>query len=118
MARLTTKARSRLNREAREGAKVMIKIRSQALVVLCAASTGLSAQAPRPTFDVASIKKIDQAPTLSGFPAPAIRGGTLTLLSTNVAALIQTAYGVRDFQVVEGPDWVRKDLFEVHAKAA
>jgi uncharacterized protein (TIGR03435 family) len=79
---------------------------------------GVSAQTPRLTFEVASIKKIDKPPVLKGFPPPAIRGGTVTLLSTNVPSLIQMAYGLRDFQVVGGPDWVRSDLFEVQAKAA
>ncbi len=78
----------------------------------------VSAQTPRPSFEVASIKKIDKIPTLRGFPPPAIRDGTLTLLAYNVVHLIQLAYGVRDFQVVDGPDWARKDLFEVQAKAA
>lgn len=36
------------------------------------------AQTPRPTFEVASIKKLDQPVTFRGFPPQAIRGGTVT----------------------------------------
>jgi uncharacterized protein (TIGR03435 family) len=90
------------------------------LSVVLVASIGvvLSAQTPRPTFEVASIKRIDKPVTFRGFPTGPIRGGTVTLLNSTVASLIQFAYGRRDFQVVDGPDWVRKDLFEVQAKAA
>ncbi len=87
------------------------------LIVVLAPIIGISAQTPRPSFEVASIKKIDKPPVLKGFPGPSIRGGTVSLLGTNVVSLIQMAYGVRDFQVVGGPDWVRNDLFEVQARA-
>lgn len=85
-------------------------------LAVAAIGVGLSAQTPRPTFDVASIKKIDKPPP--PFPPPVIRGGTFTLLATNVVSLIQMAYGVRDFQVVDGPDWIKTEQFEVQARAA
>jgi uncharacterized protein (TIGR03435 family) len=95
---------------------------TKALLIVClavvAVGVGLSAQTPRPTFEVASIKRIDKPVTFRGFPTGPIRGGTVTLLNSTVVSLIQFAYGLRDFQVVDGPDWVRKDLFEVQAKAA
>ena len=95
---------------------------TKALLVAClgvvAVGVGISAQTPRPTFEVASIKKIDKPVTFRGFPTGPIRGGTVTLMNSTVASLIQFAYGLRDFQVVDGPDWVRKDLFEVQARAA
>jgi uncharacterized protein (TIGR03435 family) len=88
------------------------------LLGIAAAVAAVSAQTPRPTFEVASIKRIDKPVTFRGFPTGPIRGGTVTLMNSTVASLIQFAYGLRDFQVVDGPDWVRKDLFEVQARAA
>ena len=93
---------------------------TKALLVACLAvgvvGAGLSAQSPRPTFEVVSIKKIDKPSP--AFRGPAIRGGTLSLPVADVSFLIQMAYGLKDFQVVDGPDWVRKEPFEVQAKAA
>ena len=93
---------------------------TKALLVACLAvgvvGARLSAQSPRPTFEVVSIKKIDKPSP--AFRGPAIRGGTLSLPVTDVSFLIQMAYGLKDFQVVGGPDWVRKEPFEVQAKAA
>src|SRR5687768_11678847 len=78
----------------------------------------VSAQTPRPTFEVASIKKLNQPVTSQGFSfTPPIRGGTVTLQNRTVASLIQFAYSLRDFQVVGGPEWIKKDLFEVYAKS-
>jgi len=88
-------------------------------VLVASMGIALSAQTPRPTFEVASIKKLDQAVTsmVFGYGSP-VRNGTLRMTNSTIASLIQYAYSVRDFQVVGGPDWVNKDLFEVQAKAA
>ena len=88
------------------------------VLIVVAGTVVTSAQTLRPTFEVASIKRIDTLPTIRFRPPPAIRGGTVTLLAYNLTLLIQMAYGVRAFQVVGGPDWVRSDLFEVQARAA
>ena len=92
--------------------------RALVIVAVVAAGAVVSTHAQRPTFDVASIKKIDKPVTFRGFPTGPIRGGTVTLMNSTVVSLIQFAYGLRDFQVVDGPDWVRNDLFEVQARAA
>ena len=90
--------------------------RTLAVVGLMVAPILAGAQTSKPKFEVASIKKIVKPPP--SFAPPVIRGGTFTLLATNVVSLIQMAYGVRDFQVVDGPDWVKTDQFEVLARAA
>jgi uncharacterized protein (TIGR03435 family) len=88
------------------------------LVLATSSGLGLGAQSPKPTFEVASIKKLDQRVTgLAGF-GPAIRGGTMRMTNATLASLIQSGYGLRDFQVVGGPDWLSKNLFELQAKAA
>ena len=95
-----------------------MKPRTLIVVGLLAIPLSLGAQTSKPKFEVASIKKLDQPVTFRGFPVPAIRGGTVNLQNSTVASLIQFAYGLRDFQVVDGPEWARKDLFEVQARAA
>ena len=92
--------------------------RTVAVVGLLVAPILVGAQTAKPRFEVASIKKLDQPVTFRGFPTPPIRGGTVNLQNSTVASLIQFAYGLRDFQIVGGPDWMKKDLFEVTAKAA
>src|SRR5262245_9977914 len=74
-----------------------------------------SAQAPH-TFEVASIKKLDLP--VRGFPQRRIDHGTYSVATTSVASLIQFAYQIRDDLIVDGPDWIRTEFFEVNAKAA
>ena len=73
-----------------------------------------TAQTTRPVFEVASIKPTESRPAGGRQPSPDVfyrPGATL-------AALIQFAYGVEDVQVLDGPDWIRRDRFAVNAKAA
>jgi uncharacterized protein (TIGR03435 family) len=77
----------------------------------------LAAQQPAPRFEVASIKRTDsQMP--SGAPIPRAQpGGRFRADIATVVALVWFAYGWRNDFVVGGPDWVRKDRFEISAKA-
>ena len=78
-------------------------------------------QAPKPAFEVASVKKRDSPLMLTGpnaFVNPnVLQGGTFRMPSATVSDLIQFAYNVKDYLMVGGPDWIRKDLFETIAKA-
>jgi uncharacterized protein (TIGR03435 family) len=82
----------------------------------------LTAQSARPTFEVASVKlqPTRLEPTgpsggREGRPSPGA-GSIFRRSNATVANLIQFAYEVRDFQVLGGADWARKDLFEIAAK--
>lgn len=86
--------------------------RSVAGIVLAAAF----AQAQPAAFEVASVRQNkldDHIVTINVGPGGrfAARGYTLVLL-------IQRAYGVMDWNVTGGPDWIRTDRFDVTAKAA
>src|SRR4051812_43093786 len=65
--------------------------------------------ATEPSFDVASVK-----PTLSGedqsaaFTQP---GGHYTATNVTVRALVKSAYGLHDDQIVGGPGWMNTDRF-------
>src|SRR5688572_24226292 len=77
----------------------------------------LSAQAPRPAFEVASVKKlaerIAQTPTQLSTPSPILHWTNATL-----ASMLLFAYNVNNFELIGGPDWMRTDLFEINARAA
>jgi len=42
----------------------------------------------------------------------------VTVTNTTLHGVIRTSYGVEDFQVVGGPDWVSSDRWDIIAKAA
>jgi uncharacterized protein (TIGR03435 family) len=86
--------------------------------VTLAAATAipLFAQTAKPAFEVASIKPRAQSePARSAGPAPL---GVFYRAGDTVSALIQFAYSTMPFQIVGGPEWARRDRFEINAKAA
>lgn len=87
------------------------------MLLLCVAlpAPPTAAQTGRPTFEVASVKKLDQPPSSIQSRSA---GVTFTRTNTTVIGLIQFAYDVQPFEIVGGPDWVRQDAFEVNARAA
>ena len=101
--------------------KCEVHMTSQRWLWSCAVSVVMivtfSAQTTKPTFEVASVKKRNQ-------PAPFVPTRTppgspvFYMANATVASLIQFAYNVRDSQVIGGPDWIRKDQFEINARAA
>jgi uncharacterized protein (TIGR03435 family) len=86
---------------------------------LLALTTVAAAQTPRPTFEVASIKKRDPSvpfiPTRTSPPPP--RSTVFNRPNATVASLILFAYDLRAFQLVGGPDWISHDTFEISARA-
>src|SRR6266853_1924352 len=77
-------------------------------------SHGASPQTPVPEFEVASVKRSDAT---FGSSFRFLRGGRLSAMSW-VKQLIQIAYGVEDYQVSGGPDWLKTDRYDIEAKAA
>jgi uncharacterized protein (TIGR03435 family) len=76
----------------------------------------LSAQTPAPlAFDVASVKANHSGDEpSSAFTQP---GGRYTATNITVRALIKSAYGLHDDQLVDGPGWIGTDRFDIAAKA-
>ena len=68
----------------------------------------------RARFEVAAVK-----PNRSG-PGPVrietSRGGRFSATNVTVRNLIQFAYRLQPFQVVDGPDWINSDHFDIVAK--
>lgn len=89
--------------------------------VLCALTLAGAAQQPStPRFAAASIK-LWQRPTTSApgvyRSVPAPPGSGIFNRSTTLAWLIAEAYGVQDFQLSGGEDWVRTERYDVAARA-
>ena len=101
-----------------------MRVRPIAVLVLCGVAA-LNAQTARLTFEVASVKP--QRSPLPPFPdattamaaAPRARsGGVYAGTHTTVETLILFAYNLQRFEVISGPDWIRRDYFDLNAKAA
>ncbi len=72
---------------------------------------------PLPTFEVASVRRNESAGPGEQFflRQP---GGRFSVRNMPVRALITFAYGLQDFQLQGGPDWIAVDRFDIVAKAA
>lgn len=91
------------------------------VVVLLLAST-MAAQGPAPatdgtlSFEVASIRRntsAEQGASVRGQP-----GGRLTITNNTLFNIIRNAYNVQGSQILEGPDWINRDRWDIVAKAA
>lgn len=80
-------------------------------VAVVATAHVLAAQA---AFEVASVK-----PNRSGFPGgdTEFRPGQFVARNQTLRVLIVTAYGLEDFRVTGGPEWVNSERFDVQARA-
>ena len=68
----------------------------------------------RAQFEVASVKRNNSGDTERYIrPSP----GRLSIRNMNVRSLLKTAYGLMDFQVSGGPNWVDSESFDIEATA-
>ena len=95
------------------------RVAALALSVTFAAAGVLRGQAPAPApaqkFDVASVK-----PNKDGGPS-SVRvtpGGMLTVTNNNLRNIIRNAWNITNDQIVDGPDWIDSDRFDITAKAS
>jgi bla regulator protein blaR1 len=72
--------------------------------------------APRQTFDVASVKPNKSSET-GGF-IQRMRGGTFNVGNQTLLQLIRFAYGIQGLQLVGAPDWMATERFDIVAKAS
>ena len=91
-------------------------MRTLTLLAALTATATMAAQSPASVrFDVTSVKRqTDQmVPRVIGIQS----SGRLMAPNSNVRELIGSAYGVQDYQVIGGPDWISTDRFEVMGTA-
>jgi uncharacterized protein (TIGR03435 family) len=94
------------------------------ILLLAIALVGLRARgwiafaqpAPRPEFEVASIRLNTRESNRFGFgPMP---GGRLSVTNNALRNVIDNAYDIQAFQLSGGPDWINTDRYDIEAKAA
>jgi len=89
------------------------------LVLLGAGPTGTqSRDSQKPTFEVASVKRAESTNPWAGAIPHVLPGGRFYAGLATVEDLLWFAYGLRPHQIVGGPDWVRRNRFEISARAA
>jgi uncharacterized protein (TIGR03435 family) len=102
----------------------MMRMRTTVTVVTFATVisgvTVLSAQAPgaqpaTPAFDVASVKRNTSNSDMATYSVQP--SGRVTILNIPLRQLIVRAFQVQPFQIVDGPDWVDTENFDVNAVA-
>jgi uncharacterized protein (TIGR03435 family) len=79
-------------------------------------SNASASPAPSAVFEAASIKP--QAPSSDGSIRTMLQyppNGRLTAAGATVKTLICIAYGLSDFQVLGGPNWIEEDRYDVQA---
>ncbi|HEX3875767.1 MAG TPA: TIGR03435 family protein [Bryobacteraceae bacterium] len=87
------------------------------LLILVAAGTGMGQSQSsvfRPQFDVVSVKPhigVERAVNID-FPSP----GRFEARNVWLRFVIQTAWNVKDYQVVSGPGWAASDRYDIEAK--
>jgi uncharacterized protein (TIGR03435 family) len=69
---------------------------------------------PRPTFEVATIKR-----NTSGSDAARFNGqtGRVSITNNPLRNIIRNAWGLQGFQIVGGPEWINTDRWDIVAKA-
>jgi len=85
-------------------------------IALAALAPSLVAQAPRPAFDVATIKRnvsLSQNSSQRNMP-----GGRINFVNQHLRAVIRAAYGGIDIEVVGGPGWIDDDRWDIVAAPA
>jgi uncharacterized protein (TIGR03435 family) len=82
--------------------------------------SSVTAQQAKTAFEIASIRPQREAvdpPKIRGAAPRAAPGGVFSATRTNVLSLVRFAYDLKPHQVLGGPDWVRRDMFQIDARA-
>src|SRR5215475_8277005 len=78
----------------------------------------VTAQAPsQQDFEVASIKRSEPG-NLRGSTFEFLTGGGLRIANGTLRAILETAYDVREFQILGGPGWVNSERYDILARSA
>ena len=83
------------------------------LLVAVVCAPFLTAQQPAPAFEVASVKpNITDAESSMNVPPR----GSAAIVNVPLENVIVNAYGVPAFRVLDAPDWIRRERFDISAK--
>jgi uncharacterized protein (TIGR03435 family) len=98
--------------------KLQLGLAGFALMVftgLAQTSSGVQRAAGRVVIEVASIRPSDPA-TCKEYPIMDNHGDRYDMRCVKTKFLIQTAFGVRDFQIAGGPIWIGSTQYDIAAK--
>jgi uncharacterized protein (TIGR03435 family) len=97
----------------------MMRTSLVAAAAVAVLSASAAAQAPVPKFEVASIRVNREVSDLPTLMRPILQpGGRVLMRNQTLRDLILTAYGVRENEVIGGPDWIRSTGFDLEARGA
>ncbi|MGH9574740.1 MAG: M56 family metallopeptidase [Candidatus Acidiferrales bacterium] len=69
---------------------------------------------PLPSFEVASIKSGDPSERGRGFGSP--DPSQFRVINMTARGMVEFVYGLKDFQLVGGPDWANSKIYNINAK--
>jgi len=98
-------------------AVVTITLASAVLGAIEAPQTSPSTDAAHERFDVVSLKE-NTSGRFESFAYPYANTGRLRLVNHTAMQMIRQAYGVWDYQVVGGPQWLDRVRYDLEAKAS
>ena len=87
------------------------------LTLLTAAAIAWSQTPPKPSFEVASVRR-NHTGQMTGFSEDISPGGRFTARNLTVWNLIRFAYHLRDSQMTGGPAWLKTQGFDIEAQPA
>jgi uncharacterized protein (TIGR03435 family) len=76
----------------------------------------LSAALHAQTFNAASVRRSEPG-NLAGSTFDYQTGGALRVRNGTLRALLESAYDIRDFQIIGGPGWLNTDRFDIVARS-
>src|SRR5688500_9655865 len=90
-----------------------------AACLIAAPATAALVQAVKPTFEVASIRRnVTGEPSSNANTAMLeARAGGFIAQNSTLESIIRYVYAIRDEQLSSGPAWVRRDRFDIQARA-
>jgi uncharacterized protein (TIGR03435 family) len=91
-----------------------MNVRLVGLALMVGSAAALAAQSSEPAFEVVSIKR-----NLGSFPVgpEARQGGSFVATFASLETIVRFVYDLPSYRVVGGAEWVRRDRFDIEARA-
>jgi hypothetical protein len=96
------------------GARVLLVVNRVLIFALLVGPIRAQTPAPRPEFEVASVKL--NATGARGREIAALSGGRWSVRNFTLKIVLQVAFDVKDFQILGGPAWIASDGYDISAK--
>jgi uncharacterized protein (TIGR03435 family) len=87
------------------------------LEIAASAMQLLTQSLPQRGFEAASIRRSEPG-NLRGSTFEFLPGGGLRIINGTLRAILETAYDIREFQILGGPGWVSSERYDILARSA